>query len=579
MGEVAPSGIQDIDGILWGYKWDTLNLTYSTPTSPAEYSGYQTITNFEAMNVAQSAAIDRVMTNFSNVCGLNITHTNGAGANIRFAEVDQLDTGQLGALHTVSTAEGIPPDPNFDSNAWGDTWYNHNNYNNPALGSFAYAAGFMHEVGHALGLKHGHTSQDGHGVTFPTLPFDHNSYEYSVMTYSQYVGDNNSGDNAPHHPTSLMMDDIAALQYMYGADNAYNAGNTTYSFSTTTGEMFINGAGQGAAIANYIMLTIWDGGGIDTYDFSNYSTNVSVNLLPGSYSTPSNAQLANLGDGHFARGSIFNAYENGSSLIENATGGSGADSIYGNNAANVLIGNGGNDGINGVGGNDVILGGAGNDTLLGGDGNDAINGGTENDNILCGNGDDIAFGGAGNDAILGEAGNDVLWGEDNAAATAGNDQIDGGDGNDTILGQGGNDVLVGGSGNDAINGGDGVDVLYGGNEADVIFGGLGGDLIYGGAGGDVLKGEGGNDLFSFNAGDNADDILDWNAEGGRDGIDLRSVYDAGGYNGYTAVADGVLAIYQNGAASDIYVFGHFMVRLENVTAAALIQDQSWVLIQ
>ncbi len=42
-------------------------------------------------------------------------------------------------------------------------------------------------------------------------------------------------------------------------------------FSTTTGEMFINGVGQGAAIANYVLLTVWDGGGIDAYDFTNYT--------------------------------------------------------------------------------------------------------------------------------------------------------------------------------------------------------------------------------------------------------------------------------------------------------------------
>lgn len=579
MSQVPATGIQDIDGILWGYKWDSLNLTYSMPTSAAEYlnGGYQQVNGFEAMNAAQATAIHRIMANYSNVSGLNFTFITNGVATIRFAEGTSIDQGPNSSLINLSTAIGTPPDPTqFDSNAFGDTWYNKTSYNNPAVGSFAYAAGFMHEVGHALGLKHGHSPQSG----FPALPTDHDSIEYSVMTYRTYVGDDpGSGDNAPHHPTSLMMDDIAALQYMYGADNAYNNGNTTYTFSTTTGEMFINGVGQGAGVANYIFLTVWDGGGNDTYDFSNYSTAASINLLAGSYSTPSQAQRANLGDGNTARGSIFNAYQNGDSLIENAFGGSGNDSIVGNQANNILRGNGGNDGIMGGGGNDTILGDAGTDTILGEDGNDAISGGLDGDFLLGGNGDDIIFGGAGNDQILGQAGNDVIWGEDDVGSPAGDDQIDGGDGNDTILGQGGNDVIVGGAGNDAINGGDGNDRLYGYGENDIIFAGTGSDLIYGGAGIDTLKGEAGGDLFCFQLNEGGDDILDWNFGGARDGIDLRSIFDVGGYTGYVAIQDGVLAIYQNGAASDIYAFGQFIVRIENTVAAALIQDQSWLLVQ
>jgi len=76
-----------------------------------------------------------------------------------------------------------------------------------------------------MGLKHGHVTQSGHGVTFPTLPADHDSYEYSVMTYQQFPDDSPSdGDSAPDHPTTYMQDDIAALQYMYGANYSFNNG-------------------------------------------------------------------------------------------------------------------------------------------------------------------------------------------------------------------------------------------------------------------------------------------------------------------------------------------------------------------
>jgi serralysin len=44
-----------------------------------------------------------------------------------------------------------------------------------------------------------------------------------------------------------MMYDIAALQKIYdGANWAFNASDSVYTWSPTTGEMSINGTGQGA---------------------------------------------------------------------------------------------------------------------------------------------------------------------------------------------------------------------------------------------------------------------------------------------------------------------------------------------
>ena len=128
-----------------------------------------------------------------------------------------------------------------------------------------------------------------------------------------------------------MMYDIAAIQYMYGANFNFNAGNTVYKWSPTTGQEFINGVAQTAPGGNTIFMTIWDGGGNDTYDFSNYTTSLKIDLQPGSWTTASTAQLADLGNGHVAIGNIANAllYQNNpASLIENAIGGSGNDTDH-----------------------------------------------------------------------------------------------------------------------------------------------------------------------------------------------------------------------------------------------------------
>ena len=103
------------------------------------------------------------------------------------------------------------------------------------------------------------------------------------MTYYSFIGgdglyENNEGSGNQ----TYMVDDIAALQYMYGANFNTNAGNTVYTWSPTTGETFIDGVGQGASSANKIYEAIWDGGGIDTYNLSNYTTNLHIDLAPGS---------------------------------------------------------------------------------------------------------------------------------------------------------------------------------------------------------------------------------------------------------------------------------------------------------
>src|SRR5262249_53745922 len=148
----------------------------------------------------------------------------------------------------------------------------------------------MHELGHAMGFDHPH-GDSAIGDHFGNLPTEWDSMEFTVMTYRSYVG-------APAGPysneqwsyaQSLMMLDIAALQYLYGADYTDQT-NTVYSWSPITGVMSINGVAENPATApggNRIFRTILDGGGVDTYDFSNYMTDLHVDLNPGGWTTTS----------------------------------------------------------------------------------------------------------------------------------------------------------------------------------------------------------------------------------------------------------------------------------------------------
>src|SRR3954469_10591997 len=172
---------------------------------------------------------------------------------------------------------------------------------------------------------------------------------------------------------TYMMLDIAALQSMYGADFTTRAGNTTYRWNPTTGEMSIDGIGQGRPGANRIFLTLWDSGGRDTYDLSNYDNGVNVELAPGGWSVLAAGQLARLDSTVNARGNVFNALQyqgDARSLIEDAIGGAGHDTLRGNAADTHLQGGAGNDNLWGDAGNDALEGGSGSDTLAGGLGDD-----------------------------------------------------------------------------------------------------------------------------------------------------------------------------------------------------------------
>ena len=511
---VAATGNNNIDGLLSGSKWASNSVSFSFTDSINDYElGYPKrathAASFQTLNRIQRTAARRWIGpggefyNVSNLSPVELIGASDRDATIRMAESNAPPTAY--ADNPANTVQG------------GDAWFNTNDYNSPVIGNFAYYT-FGHELGHALGLKHGHETG---GVRNVAMNSDRDSMEFSIMTYRSYVRAPTSSvsNEAWGYAQSLMMYDIAALQHMYGARFGYNSGNTTYTFSTTTGEMFVNGVGQGAPggveqgtpATNRIFRTIWDGNGIDTYDFSNYTsnytTNQSIDLTPGGWSdldvSSGNNQNAYLGGGNHARGHVFNALQyNGDarSLIENANGGSGNDTIVGNSANNLLNGNSGNDTINGGAGNDTINGGAGNDTLRGSSGNDTINGGAGADSLDGGaDTDTLSYAGSTAGVNVNLATNTMSGGHATGDTIVNFENVTGSSYNDTLTGSSGNNSLDGGAGNDSLNGGAGVDTIYGGAGNDTLLGYSGNDTLIGGAGKDSLTGGSGTDKFTYTA--------------------------------------------------------------------------------
>jgi serralysin len=580
---VSATGNQLIDGVISAYAWGGTSITYAFPTTASSYSYTgEKNNNFAAISDAQKQAarfvLDKDVGNAANdgfsVEGFtNVSFSEGSAstATLRLAQSGKPPTAY--AYYPFTNASG------------GDTWFGTAyNYRSPVAGNYAWHT-LIHELGHALGLKHGHEIDES-----VALPSDKDSLEFSVMTYRTFVGDAADGYKYEKFgaPQTFMMADIAALQHMYGADFSTNSGNTVYKWTPGSGNTVVDGTVAIQPGANRIFATIWDGGGVDTFDLTAYTTGLKIDLRAGGFSMFSEDQLAYLRGGPndgFARGNIFNALlYNGDtrSLIENVKGGAGNDSIRGNQLANSISGNGGNDTLNGDRGNDGLDGGSGNDTLIGGAGADKLSGSSGTDTASYATATigiiaDLADAMKNTNDAKGDTYSSIetLTGSnfsDQLYGNSGNNVLNGGTGNDLLIGRAGADKLFGGSGTDTasyatatigvvvnfstpssntndakgdsyssvenLTGSNFSDRLYGDNSAntidglagaDLINGGGGNDRLYGASGADDLYGGTGADAFIFKSTSDtgstlaaADTIFDFNATQG-DKIDLSGI--------------------------------------------------------
>ncbi len=289
-------------------------------------------TGFRAMSNTQQSAVRRAFDYLSSIINVTFTESNSAGqADINFGTNNQSTKGSSGYAN-VPNGSGDHPVYLFLDNSPGNanTTMNQGSYGWETL---------IHEIGHTLGLKHpGNYNASGGTMPGPYLPKALDSRLYTLMSYNNPTGSLEvSSVSLPSgatrysastvNPSTYMMFDMAALQFMYGVGNGQGASD--YQVTSFTADwsgmqtlwMPEDGVIDASAVSNANIIDLRAGA------FS------SINVIPKSITDSFPASLKTAAT-YMGLNNVGLAY---GSQVGTAKGGAAGDVFYTSTAVDVSI--------------------------------------------------------------------------------------------------------------------------------------------------------------------------------------------------------------------------------------------------
>lgn len=217
---IPESGVDTIDALLdngpgWNYQTSGESVLYFCFGDAVAQPG--SLTNIGLFNASQIAAARQALNYIETITGLDFVETaNTTLADFHFASANIVDASVSGFTaweYSYSYTSGnVVTDYDATAYVYLDI-YDFTENTNPAAGTSGYQV-LLHELGHALGLKHPFEGS-------PTLPANLDDTDHTLMSYT-WVGGNK---------TVFQEYDLDALWWIYGGDGL----GGTYGINSSVG--------------------------------------------------------------------------------------------------------------------------------------------------------------------------------------------------------------------------------------------------------------------------------------------------------------------------------------------------------